>query len=99
MIDDRPFCESKKNEDDLSIELLTSFLGVDKSEIESILNLNESEIFNYAFGVEKEGNAKTDPHGDFLGKNILFSVCPVKDVAKKFNMGVDQTNKILNQAK
>ena len=44
-----------------------------KAEIDRVLG-SSAEIFNFHYGVEENGNAPAgaDPHGEFVGKNILI---------------------------
>jgi len=70
-----------------------------KEEITGVLAKEEAEIFNYAFGVAPEGNAKFDPHDEFQGKNILYLAHSLEDVASQFNIDVPQAQEILNKAK
>jgi len=42
-----------------------------RDEILAVLG-EEGEAFCAAYGVEADGNARLDPHGEFVGKNILY---------------------------
>ena len=55
-----------------------------QNEILTALGNKKGEIFNYHFGVEPNGNAAEDPHGEFGGKNILFAARTLEETAKKF---------------
>jgi len=59
-----------------------------KSELDKILG-NKSPLFCYHYGVEENGNAKLDPHGEFVGKNILFQKYELSETAKHFNLPED----------
>jgi uncharacterized protein YyaL (SSP411 family) len=70
--------------------------------IEEIINLlgeKDALIFNYTFGVEDSGNAKNDPHGEFVGKNILYLAHDFIDVANHFNSTVEEIEQIINRSK
>ena len=41
-------------------------------EIEAALEPQDAEAFALRFGVDRQGNVREDPHGEFEGKNILF---------------------------
>lgn len=43
-----------------------------KEEVTKILQKKDAEIFLHHYGVEEQGNALSDPQGEFRGKNILF---------------------------
>jgi len=49
-----------------------AFYVWEKKEILDILGPTDGERFCTAYGVEADGNARVDPHGEFTGKNILF---------------------------
>src|SRR3989344_1135817 len=44
-----------------------------KSEIEAVLGSEDAAAAIEAYGVLGEGNALTDPHGEFTGRNILYA--------------------------
>ena len=48
-------------------------------EIEQALPPAAAEAFRSRFGVERGGNVRHDPHGEFAGKNILFVSRPGDD--------------------
>ncbi|MSV28279.1 MAG: thioredoxin domain-containing protein [Bryobacterales bacterium] len=41
-------------------------------------------VFEYRYGVEKDGNVANDPHHEFTGKNILFEARSLEETAWKF---------------
>jgi len=55
-----------------------------QKEILKILGQKEAEMFNYHFGVEPNGNAQNDPHGEFTGKNILYAANSLEETAEHF---------------
>ncbi len=89
--------------DSLSLEVGHTIEGAfyvwSKKEITEILGEENASIFCYAFGVEDEGNAKQDPHGEFVGKNILYIAHSFIDVAVHFKKDIDQINQIIKKAK
>ncbi len=70
-----------------------------KDEIVKILGAADAEIFNFYFGVEEQGNAEYDPHGEFTGKNILHIVSTVKEAAKRFKKSEGEIAQILKDSK
>jgi len=68
-------------------------------EIIEHLGKETAEIFNYYYGVEPRGNARSDPHGEFRGKNILYIANTLEETAPKFGKTRDEIKSILNTAK
>jgi uncharacterized protein YyaL (SSP411 family) len=62
-------------------------------EIESVLNRQDSAVFEYAYGVESGGNvpAQQDIRGELNGKNVLYEEHSTEETAKKFSLTVQQT--------
>lgn len=54
------------------------------AEIERVLGENDAAIFNYHYGIERDGNALADPHGEFAGKNILAVVKTLTETSGRF---------------
>src|SRR5262245_33214751 len=50
------------------------------AEIGALLG-DRAAVFRHRFGVEPDGNAPSDPHGEFDGVNILYTSEPIEDVA------------------
>ena len=63
----------------------------EKQEIDSLLGA-KAALFNYAYGVEANGNAPdgSDPHGDLKGTNTLIRRHTDAEVAAKFNSTPEQ---------
>ena len=57
-------------------------------EIARALGPERAKLFDYRFGVVKDGNAPdgSDPRGEFKGKNILIQRYSLAETAKKFGM-------------
>ncbi|HLD70047.1 MAG TPA: thioredoxin domain-containing protein, partial [Candidatus Omnitrophota bacterium] len=68
-------------------------------EIIQLFGPEDSKIFNYRFGVEANGNAKLDPQGEFIGKNILYAAHSIEDTAQHFNVSVEEINKIIERCR
>jgi uncharacterized protein YyaL (SSP411 family) len=41
----------------------------------------DADLVRRRFGVQPDGNAPNDPHGEFIGKNVLYAAAPPADVA------------------
>ncbi|MBX5496868.1 MAG: thioredoxin domain-containing protein, partial [Bryobacteraceae bacterium] len=57
-----------------------------QEEIARILGSPAAEWFSYAYGVEEGGNVRNDPHGEFLGRNILYRAHTVDETARNFGV-------------
>ena len=56
-----------------------------------------AEIFNFHYGVEANGNAPdgADPHGEFVGKNILIEKHSLGETAAHFGKSEDEVRELL----
>ncbi|MGI9115012.1 MAG: thioredoxin domain-containing protein [Chthoniobacterales bacterium] len=70
-----------------------------KDEIKGALG-DETDVFCFHFGVEKNGNAPegADPHGEFTGKNILIERHSVEETAAQFRQPAAETEALLARA-
>ena len=66
-----------------------------QDEIESILGFRRAAIFNYRYGIEKDGNVRNDPQGELRGKNVLILSRSVEEVAKRFSLNEADVEKTL----
>jgi uncharacterized protein YyaL (SSP411 family) len=57
------------------------------------------EWFSYMFGVEREGNVRTDPHEEFTGKNILYQAHTGEETAQRFDKSVEEIAAALDRAR
>ncbi len=57
-----------------------------KSEIDSLLTQGESRVFCHHYSVAEEGNALSDPHQEFTGKNILFNPFTIEQTAQHLSI-------------
>ncbi|MBI2118490.1 MAG: thioredoxin domain-containing protein [Elusimicrobia bacterium] len=71
----------------------------EKKEILAILGKESGEIFSYQYGVEENGNAKSDPQGEFINKNILYLAHSIEETAKKFGKKEEEIERILDEAR
>jgi len=51
------------------------------------------------FGVEEGGNAPFDPHGEFTGKNLLYTAATVDDIAATLSMPPGEVVDVLGRAR
>jgi uncharacterized protein YyaL (SSP411 family) len=68
------------------------------SEIDSILETRDAQLFSFRYGVEPNGNVDVDPQGEFRGRNILFEAHTPEEVAKEYGLSVESTRAILDTA-
>ncbi|MDX2129155.1 MAG: thioredoxin domain-containing protein [Chloroherpetonaceae bacterium] len=72
-----------------------AFYVWEQDEIDQILGEKNSEIFSYVFGVKPSGNAPSDPHNEFVLKNILIRRVSDEEAAKRFSLTIDEIKSIL----
>jgi uncharacterized protein YyaL (SSP411 family) len=67
------------------------------AEIESVLSKQDAAIFEYAYGVQLDGNVPTrqDVRGELKGKNVLYEARSTEETAKEFGLMVEQTGEKL----
>lgn len=71
----------------------------EKQEVLNILGDESGEIFSYRYGINKNGNAESDPHGEFKGKNIPYIAYSINETAKHFKKSEDEIVNILEEGK
>ncbi|MEE2638229.1 MAG: thioredoxin domain-containing protein [Acidobacteriota bacterium] len=64
-------------------------------EVETLF-AEDTDVVRFRYGVEPEGNAPQDPHGEFTKKNLLYVARGVDDVARLTGRGVDAVMKVLD---
>jgi uncharacterized protein YyaL (SSP411 family) len=57
-----------------------------KEEIDKILGQQAAELFNYTYGVKENGNVVQDQRNEFTGRNILYRLHEIKNVASTFEI-------------
>ncbi len=67
-------------------------------EIERLLG-PDAQAFCERYGVERDGNALTDPHGEFTGRNILYEARPIEAIAGETDGSVDDVTAALKRAR
>ena len=68
-------------------------------EIAAALGKQTAEVFSYHYGVEPNGNARADPQGEFLDKNILIVRHTLDETGKKFDMPAARIRDLLADAR
>ena len=66
------------------------------SELESILTPDETAVAELYYGLRKNGNVSSDPHGVFTGKNILSIEKTKDDIARELNKDIDLVTNLLS---
>ncbi len=76
-----------------------AFYLFSKDEIFEMLVASTGKLFTYYYGVTEEGNALSDPQGEFSGKNILYVAHSIDDTAKHFGRSSTAVQKVLADAR
>ena len=66
-----------------------------EAEIDSLLTGEEAAIFKAAYGVQPDGNALSDPAGEFTGRNILYRARDDRELARQFSRTEQEIGEIL----
>lgn len=70
-----------------------------EDEVMQLLGPDEGALFCRAYGVEAEGNAPSDPHGEFVGLNILVQAEPTSSIAAALGIRQDVVEGRLDAAR
>lgn len=70
-----------------------------REEIVSALGKEKADIFNFYYGVQPNGNAPQDPHGEFKGRNILYAAHSLEETAKRFELSPEEISTTLKESK
>ena len=76
-----------------------AFYVWEHDEVVSVLGQQKAAIFNARYGVEKNGNVRNDPQGEFRGKNILIVSRSVDELAKQSGENKDAIETILSESR
>mgnify|MGYP001356047349 CR=1 FL=1 len=68
------------------------------AEIEQLFG-EGAEVIQLRYGIEVEGNALEDPHGEFTGKNILYLGHGIDDVARLSGRSTEAVVAVLDSAR
>jgi uncharacterized protein YyaL (SSP411 family) len=67
-------------------------------ELDALLG-DDSPIVRARFGIEPDGNAPSDPQGEFTGQNILYASQPIEDIATRTGRSADEVIAALQRAR
>jgi uncharacterized protein YyaL (SSP411 family) len=59
----------------------------------------DADAVRKRFGIEMDGNAPNDPHGEFTGQNILYTSQPIDDIAARTGRSADDILAALQRAR
>jgi hypothetical protein len=76
-----------------------AFYVWEQREIDGILGPEPGKIFSYHYGLKPEGNVEYDPHGDFIGKNILFAAHSLVETSDKFGRSKSEIAQLMDESK
>ena len=70
------------------------------AEIDEILGKEHGNIFRYAYGARRDGNARpeSDPHGELKGLNTLYRAVSFKKTGEYFKKTADEVKTIIDEA-
>ncbi len=68
-------------------------------EVTGLLGEQAGEVVNFRFGVMPEGNAVTDPHLEFEGKNVLYAAHTLEETARRFGRSPDDVREVIAGAR
>ena len=60
---------------------------------------DDADVVRFRYGIEPDGNAPQDPHGEFTGKNLLYVARGVDDVARLSGRTVESVMSVLDEAR
>lgn len=70
-----------------------------EEELRNILTADEFVVINVHFGIAKNGNAEFDPHGEFVGKNILHMKHSLDETAVYCKKSIEDVRSLVASAK
>jgi hypothetical protein len=59
----------------------------------------DADIVRLRFGIQPDGNAPSDPQGEFTRKNLLYVARPVEEVASMTGRSIAEVERVLRQAR
>jgi hypothetical protein len=68
------------------------------NEIDALLD-GDAPVVRARFGIEPDGNAPSDPQGEFTGQNILYTSQPIEDIAAGAALSQDAVMAALHRAR
>ncbi len=70
-----------------------------REEIEEALGTERAKIFSHLYDVRTEGNALTDPQGEFKGENILYLAHPLEETGRAFGKTTEEIGSIVAESR
>ena len=67
-------------------------------EVEALFG-DDADVVRFRYGIEPDGNAPQDPHGEFTGKNLLYVARGVDDVARLSGRSLESVIAVLDGAR
>ncbi|MFZ5761225.1 MAG: thioredoxin domain-containing protein [Thermodesulfobacteriota bacterium] len=67
--------------------------------VQQLLGPAEAALFCFAYGIETAGNALEDPHGEFVGANILYRARSREETAAHFGLSPEEIDRRLAQSR
>ena len=67
-------------------------------EIEAVAGRPAADWFAYRYGVEPDGNVRSDPHEEFTGRNILYQAHSIEETARHFERPASEVQAALDEA-
>ena len=76
-----------------------AFYVWEQKQIEDALGKGSAALFDYYYGVEQDGNVRSDSRGELSGKNILKVAHTLAETAKRFRISDDETVRQLESSR
>lgn len=70
-----------------------------QAEIDAALQPDDAELFRRFYGVQPDGNAPSDPHGEFTGKNILIQRYSIAEMSQHYGKPGEEISRSLAQSR
>ncbi len=65
-------------------------------EVASLMGSDNATVFDYAYGIEANGNCPTEPQGGVVGENVLYRAHSPTECARKFDRSEADIRKIVD---
>jgi uncharacterized protein YyaL (SSP411 family) len=70
-----------------------------ESEIDALFDEDEARLVKLRFGIEPNGNAPSDPQGEFTNKNLLYTAASIEEIALRTGKAEDSIVDALGRAR
>jgi uncharacterized protein len=70
-----------------------------QEEVDALFTELEAHVVRLRFGIEPNGNAPSDPQGEFGAKNLLYIGSTIEEIAPRTDLTPDQIVEILGRAR